>query len=102
MFAASPSASQLAPAVSVPQTPVTPVTETLALPEPVSNEPTISKHPEYIKYFKMLNMGIPIEQIRMKMNMEGKVAAALESVFLLLSSCPLALSLHNEIFLALC
>ena len=76
----------LAPAESVPQTPVTPATEPLALPEPVNNEATISKHPEYVKYFKMLNMGIPSEQIKMKMNMEGKVAAALESVLSLLLS----------------
>jgi len=70
----------LAPAESVPQTPVTPATEPLSLPEPVNNEATISKHPEYVKYFKMLSMGIPSEQIKMKMSMEGKVATALESV----------------------
>ena len=31
----------------------------------------ISKHPDYEKFFKMINMGVPKEAVKMKMNLEG-------------------------------
>jgi len=60
--------------------PVASAPETFSLPEVVNtgSDERIELHPEYSKYYKMLRMGVPPEQVRMKMSSEGKNPAALE------------------------
>ncbi|KAI0241862.1 WASH complex subunit 3 [Lamellibrachia satsuma] len=57
-------------AVSVPvPTQTAPETETTPLPEPNSNP--VSQDPRYIKFFKMLKMGVPPPAIKLKMTSEN-------------------------------
>lgn len=39
--------------------------------EPENNKICVKDHPSYSKYFKMLNYGVPLEQIKFKINIEG-------------------------------
>ncbi|XP_064628779.1 WASH complex subunit 3-like [Lineus longissimus] len=59
-----PAASQPAPAAAASEVAV-------PEPEPAIPENTVSKDPRYMKYFKMVNMGVPEQAVKNKMRSEG-------------------------------
>ncbi|XP_070534845.1 WASH complex subunit 3-like isoform X2 [Ptychodera flava] len=68
--------SSQAPATSTPQAAPTPqesqsTSEEPAAAEPVASDNPVSRDPRFAHYFKMLNVGIPAQAIKLKMQSEG-------------------------------
>lgn len=71
---AAPADSTAPPAPAAPGAPPPPVQEESA-PPPVQEEPQVtnpvSKDPRYMKYFKLVQVGVPEQVVKMKMTTEG-------------------------------
>lgn len=53
--------------------------EKLQSPPEIDHSATIQYDPDYAKYFKLLKMGMPMEQVKLKIEMEGLDASFLET-----------------------